>query len=447
MHKRMNNQTMETVKRTGRNGLLYDIDESPPGARSWLVALQHVCGMFGATILVPILVNKMAGAEVLSTPVALVTAGVGTLIYSRCTKKESPVYLGSSFAFISPIALAYQQGGLGAALTGAITVGLVYLVVVALLSLIGSGWIDKLLPDRVVGPMIAVIGLGLSSSAISQIGINEGGSATWKEITVAAIAVLTIAFAATCRIQFLRIIPFLIGIVISYVAAVLLGIVDFSPVVEAEFFSIPKFILPVRDYALDFSQIIIFIAATPVTISEHIGDHKSLSKITGRDLLRKPGLVLTLRGDALASLFAALVGGPPNTSYGENTGIVGLTRVASTSVIRKAAVISIGLGFLGKFTALVSTIPNAVLGGVSLVLYGYIAMNGIRTMQGVDYHDNKNIIIGAVMLTLGIGGAILPLPGNAAFSGMSLSAIVGIILNIFVPDDAEGEAQEETESA
>ena len=511
---------MEETKQKSK--MILDVDEKP-GIIQWIIlAFQHVFAMFGATILVPILVNQAAGADVLSIPVALVTAGIGTLLYILCTKAKSPVFLGSSFAFIAPIALGYIKGGIAGAMTGVMIVGLIYIVVSFIIRLIGKNWLDKVLPKVVIGPMIMIIGLGLASSAVGQIGIvtqdsatptvaeieavkteevqetaeaevvelteeekqgiytgtvtNENGetkevnvdytevnaeanadtSIKWKGLVVALITFLVTAIVMVRGKGFIRIIPFLVGIIAGYIAAVCFGLVDFTSVQEAAWFSLPNFKLPFKDYTPDLLVALTIAPVALVTMAEHIGDHTALSAIIGRDLLKKPGLENTLLGDGLATLVAGALGGPANTTYGENTSVVGMTKVASVWVIGLAAIFAIILGFLGKFTALVGTIPQPVLGGVSLLLYGFIAVNGLKVLieNQIDFGKNKNIIIASSMLVLGLGGAALTLGTkdvSLTFSGMSLAAIVGILLNLLLPaekeeptDDTKNEEKEET---
>ena len=228
--------------------MTYDVEECPPISKWIVLALQHVFAMFGATILVPILVNSAAGEEVLTIPVALVTSGIGTLIYILCTKGKSPVYLGSSFAFITPLAAAYLKGGIGGAATGVMAVGIVYVLVSIIIRLTGKSWLEKLLPPVVIGPMIMIIGLGLAPSAISQIGISEGSILEWKTLVVAIVSFLVTAIVMTKAKGFLKVIPFLIGIITGYIVSVILGLIDFTPVLEAKFFSIPNFKIPFKDY-------------------------------------------------------------------------------------------------------------------------------------------------------------------------------------------------------
>lgn len=420
----------------------YDTNEMPPIGKSIILAFQHLFAMFGATILVPILVNQAAGSEVLTIPVALVTSGIGTLIYILCTKGRSPVYLGSSFAFITPIAAAYLKGGISGAMTGVMVVGLIYIIIALIIKFVGKDWLEKLLPPVVIGPMIMIIGLGLAPSAISQIGLSSGTDLNIKVLIVAMVSFLVTAIVMTKAKGFFKIIPFLVGIICGYIVAVCLGMIDFTPVKEASFFSLPKFKILFKDYSLNFSALITIAPIALVTLCEHIGDHTSLGNIIGKDLIKNPGLDRTLLGDGIATFVAGFLGGPANTTYGENTSVVGMTKVASVKVIGLAGIFAIIIGFLGKFTALISTIPNAVLGGVSLLLYGFIAVNGLKVLikNQVNFEDSKNVIVASSMLVLGLGGAVIAITNgdfSLTISGMSLSAVVGIILNMFLSSTDE----------
>ena len=419
--------------------LLLDVHEKPEIWKWIILAMQHVFAMFGATILVPITVNAAAGTEVLSIPVALVTSGIGTLIYILCTKAKSPVYLGSSFAFIAPITAAYLKGGISGAMTGIMVVGLIYVIVAILIKFLGKNWIDKILPPVVIGPMIMIIGLGLAPTAISQIGLSAE-VIEWRGVIVAIITFLVTAIVMVRGKGFIKIIPFLVGIVVGYVSAVLLGLVDFQPVLDAAFFSLPNFIIPFVNYIPNFGAILTIAPIALVTMAEHIGDHTALSAITGKDLLKDPGLDKTLLGDGLATFVAGMLGGPANTTYGENTSVVGMTKIASVWVIGLAAIFAIILGFLGKFTALVSTIPACVLGGVSLLLYGFISVNGLKVLiqNQIKSGKTKNIVVASTMLVLGLGGAAISFSSgdfSITISGMSLAAIIGILINLLLPEE------------
>lgn len=422
------------MKQESTVDLLLDVDQRPSAGKGILLSFQHVFAMFGATILVPLILG-------MPVSVALFASGVGTLIYMISTGFKVPVYLGSSFAFITAMSLAMKEmgGDVSAAQTGVILTGFIYVLVAASVRFAGTKWIDKLLPPIIIGPMIIVIGLGLAGSAVTNAGLVADGN--WKNALVAVVTFLIAAFINTKGKGFLRIIPFLFAIIGGYLFALTLGLVDFTPVLKANWFEIPGFYLPFstggafKEYNLYFGpETIAILPIAIVTISEHIGDHTVLGQICGRQFLKEPGLHRTLLGDGIATSVSAFLGGPANTTYGENTGVIGMTRIASVSVIRNAAFIAIALSFLGKFTALISTIPNAVLGGMSILLYGVIASNGLKVLikERVDFSQMRNLIIASAMLVLGLGGAILKL-GPVTLSGTALSAMTGIILNLILP--------------
>ena len=422
------------MKQESTVDLLLDVDQRPSAGKGILLSFQHVFAMFGATILVPLILG-------MPVSVALFASGVGTLIYMIATGFRVPVYLGSSLAFITAMSLAMKElgGDVSAAQTGVILTGFIYVLVAAGVRFAGTKWIDKLLPPIIIGPMIIVIGLGLAGSAVTNAGLVADGN--WKNALVAVVTFLIAAFINTKGKGFLRIIPFLFAIIGGYLFALTLGLVDFTPVLKANWFEIPGFYLPFstggafKEYNLYFGpETIAILPIAIVTISEHIGDHTVLGQICGRQFLKEPGLHRTLLGDGIATSVSAFLGGPANTTYGENTGVIGMTRIASVSVIRNAAFIAIALSFLGKFTALISTIPSAVLGGMSILLYGVIASNGLKVLikERVDFAQMRNLIIASAMLVLGLGGAILKL-GPVTLSGTALSAMTGIILNLILP--------------
>lgn len=413
--------------------LLLDVDEKPSFGQGILLSFQHVFAMFGATILVPLILG-------MPVSVALFASGIGTLIYQVATQFKVPVYLGSSFAYISAMALAIKElnGDVSAAQTGVLFVGLIYVLIAGLVKVIGTKWIDTLLPPIVIGPMIIVIGLGLANSAVTNAGFVADGD--WRNVVAAIATFLIAAFVNTKGKGFVKIVPFLIAIIGGYVIALALGLVDFTPVIEASWLELPGFYLPFtsgvfEQYRLYFGpEMLAILPIAVVTVAEHIGDHTVLSQICGRSFLKNPGLHRTLIGDGVATAVSAFIGGPANTTYGENTGVIGMTRIASVSVIRHAALIAITFSFFGKFTALISTIPSAVLGGMSILLYGVIASNGLKVLieSRVDFGQVRNLIIASSMLVLGLGGAVLNI-GAVTLSGTALSAIVGIILNLILP--------------
>lgn len=418
------------------NELILDVNERPDLVQWFFLSFQHVFAMFGATILVPILTG-------FPISVALFASGIGTLLYTLCTKAKVPVYLGSSFAYITAVQLAVESmgGDVSASQTGLMLVGLIYVLAAGIIKKTGKEWLEKLLPPVVIGPMIAVIGLGLAGSAVSNAGFVAGGDI--KPMIVALVTFLVAALISTKAKGFLKIVPFLCAIVVGYVLAFALGIVDLSGIESAKWFAVPEFMFPFKvgnfkSYNLYFGpETMAILPVAIVTISEHIGDHTVLGKICGKNFLDKPGLHRTLIGDGLATALSAFLGGPANTTYGENTGVIGLTRIASVYVTYGAASIAILLSFCGKVSAVISSIPTCVLGGMSILLYGVIASNGLRVLidNKVDFSKQRNLIIASAMLVIGLGGAILPLGGSATLSGTALSAIVGIVLNLILPKE------------
>ncbi|CAM3680120.1 uracil-xanthine permease family protein [Erysipelothrix urinaevulpis] len=421
------------------NNLLVDIHEKPKSKAYWaILSIQHVFAMFGATILVPILTGLDVG-------VSLVASGVGTLIYIACTKAKVPIYLGSSFAYISSIAAAVgTTGGVESAYVGLMVVGLIYMVIALIINFTGSAWIKKLMPPVVVGPMIIIIGLSLAPTAVTEAGLtgiqpllDQGkyiglAGAAWKVPLVAFITFATVVLVSLRGKGFMRVIPFLIAIMTGYISAVLLGLVNLNEVFQGyTFFQVPKFVF-LGTYSLDFSAVIVFAPLALVTIAEHIGDHIVLGEIVGKDLIEDPGLHKTILGDGLATFVSAALGGPANTTYGENTGVIAMTRVGSVWVTGLAAVFAIFLGFLGYVQAFISSIPWAVIGGMTIILYGLIASNGVKVLikDRTDLSNMKNLVVVSTMLVIGLGGASIQLTPETTLSGMSLAAICGIILNL-----------------
>jgi len=414
---------MKRRNQMNQSGLIVGISEKPKSLGRWIIlSLQHVFAMFGATVLVPLLTGLDVG-------VALVASGIGTLIYIACTKAKVPVYLGSSFAYITTIEVVIASNGVGSAYVGLMIVGLVYAVVATIIRFVGSGWLRKLLPPVVIGPMIIIIGLSLAPVAISSAGLD--GSMTWREPVVALITFLAVVLLSIKAKGFLRIVPFLVAIFIGYIAAIIFGLVDLSTVFAGyNFLQIPNFSF-IGTYKLDFTAVLIFLPLAFVTISEHIGDHVVLGEITGEDFIQNPGLQNTLMGDGIATFVSAAIGGPANTTYGENTGVIAVTKVGSVWVTGLAACFAILLGFFGWIQAFINSIPWAVIGGMTIILYGLIAANGVKVLikDKTDLSDMRKLIVVSTMLVIGLGGAYLNITSTSGLSGMSLAAIVGILLN------------------
>lgn len=419
------------------NRLIIGVNEKPAPLAWFLLSFQHVFAMFGATVLVPILTG-------MPVSVALFASGIGTLIYIAITKMKVPVYLGSSFAFITAVNIAKEAmgGDVSGAQSGIIMVGLVYVVVSLLIKVVGTEWLSKVLPPIVIGPMIIIIGIGMAPTAVAQAGLV--GNADWRHIAVAVVAFSTTVLCTLKGKGFTKIIPFLLGIIAGYLAAIALQIVDLAPIaasMENGFFQVPAFMFPFKvgnfdTWTFQLSDIALSIIPVAfVTISEHIGDHTVLSEIVGQDFLTDPGLDKTLMGDGVATAVSALIGGPANTTYGENTGVIGMTKVGSIWVIMGAALIAIILSFVAPFAALISSIPASVLGGMSIILFGVIGSNGLRILidNQVNFNEQRNLIIASTMLVLGLGGAVLQVPGLFTLEGMSLAGLIGIILNLVLP--------------
>lgn len=420
-----------------RRDVVLDVNERP-GFGQWVgLSIQHMFSMFGSTVLVPILVGLNPG-------IALFSSGVGTLMYILITKGKIPAYMGSSFSFIVPMIALMKTVGYPGIAQGTIAVGCVYLVVSLVVSMIGSDWIDRLLPPVIVGPIIMVIGLSLAGTAAKDATINAAGHYDLKFFVVALLTLLvTIAFNMFMK-GFLGLIPILLGIVVGYVIAVLFGIVDFTPVLHAHWLSLPAFQLPFVNYKpkLYWGAILSMAPIAFVTMTEHMGHIMVLNQLTERNFFKDPGLNHTLAGDGTASIIAGFVGGPPVTSYGENIGVLAITKVHSVYVLAGAALFAIIFGFIGKLSALIETIPKPVIGGISFLLFGVIASSGLRVLidNHVDFDKKRNLMIASVILVIGIGNAYLQL-GQYQFSGLAVAAVLGIILNLILPREARSERE------
>ncbi|HIX69757.1 MULTISPECIES: uracil permease [Enterococcus] len=422
------------AKEFHNDDVVLDIKDKPK-ALPWLgLSIQHLFTMFGATVLVPILVGIDPG-------IALVSSGLGTLVYLTVTKGKIPAYLGSSFAFIAAMKLLMSTDGYPAIAQGAITTGLVYLIVSLVVKKIGSAWMDKILPPIVVGPVIMVIGLGLAANAANNAMFNDG-QYDYKFLLVALVTMgITIFFNMFLK-GFLGLIPILLGIIAGYLFALLMGIVDTQPIIDAAWFALPNFEIPFVNYEPKFylSAIITMAPIAFVTMTEHIGHLMVLNKLTKRNFFQDPGLNRTLLGDGLAQIVAGLVGGPPVTSYGENIGVLAITRVHSVFVIGGAAVLAVILGFVGKLSALILSIPNPVISGISFILFGVIAASGLKILieNKIDFDKKKNLLIASVILVIGIGGLYVE-AGTFTLSAMALATVLGIALNLILPETSRSE--------
>lgn len=389
-----------------------------------VVGVQFLFVAFGATVLVPILVG-------MNPSIALFTAGVGTLLFHLITKGKVPIFLGSSFAFIAPIIKATELYGLPGTLSGLVAVGAVYGIMSALVRFRGVDFITRLFPPVVVGPVIMLIGLSLAGTGVDMAKSN------WL---LAIIALVTTVIVSLFGKGLLRLIPIFAGILVGYVVAIFLGVVDLQPIVDASWFALPAFVRP--EFCWEAVVFMIPVAIAPVI--EHIGDVYAVSEVAGKDFVKEPGLHRTMLGDGLACIAASFFGGPPVTTYSEVTGAVSLTKIADPAVIRIAAVVGILFSVLGKVNAILQTIPSAVLGGIMLLLFGTIASVGINSLikNKIDMGDTRNLVIASLILTLGIGGAEMTF-GGVTMSGIGLAALVGVILNLIIPQKKSNPEKEE----
>ncbi|WP_174733861.1 solute carrier family 23 protein [Mesobacillus harenae] len=430
--------------------MVLDVRDIPPAGQWLTLSLQHLFAMFGATVLVPFLVG-------LSPGVALISSGLGTLAYLLITRGRIPAYLGSSFAFIAPIIAAKSLGGPEAAMVGSFLAGLVYGVVALLISKFGLKWLMRILPPIVVGPVIIVIGLGLAGTAVNMAMYENPGAPPQDLIysnTHFLVALATLAITVACAIfikGFFGLIPILAGIIGGYIIAFFAGIVDFSGVIAADIFERPGFLIPFAHYtpSLSWEIVLIMVPVAIVTLAEHTGDQMVLSKVVGKNFVEEPGLHRSILGDGVATIIASLIGGPPNTTYGENIGVLAITRVFSVFVVGGAAVLAIMFGFIGKITALIGSIPTPVMGGVSILLFGIIASSGLRMLidNNIDLGSKRNLIISSVIIVIGVGGAFIKVSDQLQLSGMALAAIVGVVLNLVLPrEDNESDLSELAET-
>jgi uracil permease len=411
-----------------------------PAFGHWLgLSVQHLFAMFGSTVLVPILVG-------LDPSIALFSSGVGTLLYILITRGKIPAYMGSSFSFITVMQALMKGAGYPAIAQGTIAVGCVYLIVATIVNFAGSAWIDKALPPIVVGPIVMVIGLSLAGTAATDATMRtlSNGTSVY-DIKYFAVAIVTLAATIAYNMylkKFISLLPILLGLITGYILAVIVGIVDFTPVQQAAWLSLPKFQIPGITYTpkLYLDAILSMAPIAFVTMTEHMGHIMVLNEMTHRDFFKDPGLNHTLAGDGTASIIAGFVGGPPVTSYGENIGVMAMTKVHSVWVIGGAAGFAILFAFIGKLSALIRTIPSPVIGGISFLLFGVIASNGLKVLidKKVDFNKKRNLMIGSTILVIGIGNAVLKI-GTFQFSGLALATVIGILLNFILPQHAANE--------
>jgi uracil permease len=407
------------------------IHEKLPLLQSLPLSLQHLTAMFGATILVPILLG-------VDPAIALLMNGIGTIIYTLVTKGGIPAYLGSSFAFIAPVMLiASSYGGFSHAQSGFIFFGIFFIAISLIVFKWGIGWIDVVMPPAVMGAVVAIIGLELAPVAVQQAGLAPWPATTGQTVQAFAmdtntviVSMFTLAVGVIGSVMFrgfLQIIPILFAVVAGYILALIMGMVDTAAIANASWLALPHFQAPVYDP----NAILIIAPACIVVLAEHISHLIVTGKITNEDLMKNPGLHRSLLGDGISNVISGFAGSPPNTTYGENIGVMAITRVYSVWVIRGAALLAIAFSFIGKISAAISTIPTAVMGGITVLLYGVIAVQGFRMFveQKVDFSRNRNMVLGAITFVVGVSGAAINI-GSVQLKGMAFAAIVGVVLSL-----------------
>lgn len=409
-----------------------DIEEKLPILETIPLSLQHLTAMFGATILVPLLFN-------VNPAIVLLMNGLGTLLYSFVTKGKIPAYLGSSFAFLAPTFVILGSGkSFAHAQAGFIFFGLFFVLMSFIIKYVGVKWIDVVMPAPVMGAVVAIIGLELAPTAAQMAGLAPAATKVgqvvaqyvpdYKVITISMFTLMVGIIGSVVFRKFLKIIPILTAVAAGYVFALIMGAVDFAPVINAKWFELPKFSAPV----FDLNAILIIAPACLVVLTEHISHLIVTGNITGKDLMKKPGLHLSLLGDGLSNIISGFAGSPPNTTYGENIGVMAITKVYSVWVIRGAAILAIIFSCIGKVAAVIQTIPPSVMGGITILLYGVIATSGLRILveQKVDFSKSYNMILTAVTFAVGVSGASIKLGGDVELKGMALATIVGILLSV-----------------
>jgi uracil-xanthine permease len=411
-------------------------DEVLPIQQAFPLSVQHLMAMFGATVLVPLLTGLDPG-------VGLMTSGIGTIIYLICVRNKIPSYLGSSFAFIAPLVVVGQSMGIPAALGGLVAAGAVYLIVAGFIKAFGTGWLNKLLPPAVVGAVVIVIGLGLSATAVKMAMYGSGAPAAGTPVNLLYVLIAALTLGAAIAFSsyfkgFLSTIPVLLGIIVGYVVCLFIpGMVNFQPVMDAAWIGLPKLTFP----AFNINAILIIAPVALVVIVEHIGHLLVINEITGKDFTKM--LPESLAGDGIATMLSGAVGGTPSTTYAENIGVMAVTKVYATQLFWYAGALAFIIGgFVPKVSALISSIPVPVMGGISILLFGLIAASGLRMLvnSGIDYGHSRNLIMSAVVLVVGIGMETnsLTIPvGSYTIPGMALATVLGIVLNLILPPESK----------
>lgn len=458
--------------------MIYNVEDKPKFGQLIVFAIQQLLAIMAATLVVPVIINgnaNLSGNDAMSTAAALFGAGVGTIVYLLFTKFKSPVFLGSSFAFIGSMTAAFA-GAVGSVtlgylgiIIGAVFAGLVYVVIALVVKAVGTGWIDKLMPVAVIGPTVAIIGLSLAGNAVGDLQKANAGGHTLIAVLCGIITLIVVTLCSTYGKKMARLIPFIIGILAGYAVASVftvignvagidaLKVVDFSPITALfadgvtvnTFVQFPDFtfLTAVKGFgditpAYIGTVAVAYIPVAFVVFAEHLADHKNISSIIERDLLKEPGLSRTLLGDGVGSMFGALFGGCPNTTYGESVACVAITRNASVATILTAAVGAIIISFISPFIAFVNSIPSCVMGGVCMALYGFIAVSGLKMIQKVDLNENRNLFVVSTILISGIGGLSLVF-GKVTLTNIATALILGIIVNIILSKKTAEEKNED----
>lgn len=421
-----------------KNDVIYDVHDKPPVGMWVGLSFQHLFAMFGATVLVPILVG-------IDPAIALFSSGLGTLAHLSVTKYKIPAYMGSSFAYILAMQSLMKSDGIAAVAQGAVVGGFVYLLVALIVKFVGKGWIDKVLPPIVVGPIVMVIGLSLAGTAVND-AMNKNGEYNLTFLLIALVTLFAVLAFNMFGKGLTSLIPILLGIIVGYVFTLIVQkitgttIISFDEIGKSAWLDVPKFDIMFVDYHFKLypSAILTMAPIAFVTMTEHFGHVMVLNSLTGNDYFKDPGLERTLTGDGVAQIIAGFFGAPPVTSYGENIGVMAITKIHSVYVIAGAAFFAVVLSFVGKISALIHSIPTPVIGGVSIALFGVIASSGLKILvdNKVDFDDKRNLLIASVILVSGIGGLTLNVAG-ISISGVAFSTILGILMHLILPKTIE----------
>lgn len=423
---------------TKNNDVIYDVHDKPPVGMWFGLSFQHLFAMFGSTVLVPILVG-------IDPSIALFSSGLGTLAHLTVTKYKIPAYMGSSFAYILAMQGLMKSDGIAAVAQGAVVGGLVYLIVALIVKFIGKDWIDKVLPPIVVGPIVMVIGLSLAGTAVND-AMNKDGVYNLTFLLIALVTLFSVLAFNMFGKGLTSLIPILLGIVVGYIFTLIvqklmgMTIISFDEIAKSSWLGLPKFDIMFIDYHFKLypSAILTMAPIAFVTMTEHFGHIMVLNSLTRKDYFKDPGLERTLTGDGIAQIIAGFFGAPPVTSYGENIGVMAITKIHSVYVISGAAIFAVVLSFIGKVSALIHSIPTPVIGGVSIALFGVIAASGLKILveNKVNFDDKRNLLIASVILVSGIGGLTLNVAG-ISISGIAFSTILGILMHLILPKTVE----------